>query len=203
MIFLTIHARIQIFSGGGLSDNYVWNYGKEVGCLRFIFSYFTTGIRGIRRIRSGPPTPSRFAQAVDIHSILLSFFSLLENDSILIYQLIMLLAVWTSNVIVFYQTYPTKVCLQIVYFTDQWLKFILDWMEHITPCALYVHWTSQLHMNWFWSINIAGFFCCCCCFEGFFSGGGGVNTSSAKNFKTLLVWCISNPNNQVLYGYNL
>lgn len=75
-----------------LSDNYVWNYGKEVGCLRFIFSYFTTGIKGIRRIRSGPPTPSRFAQAVDIHSILLSFFSLLENDSILIYQLIMLLA---------------------------------------------------------------------------------------------------------------
>lgn len=57
-----------------LSDNYVWNYGKEVGCLRFIFSYFTTGIKGIRRIRSGPPTPSRFAQAVDIHSILLSFF---------------------------------------------------------------------------------------------------------------------------------
>lgn len=202
MIFLTIHARIQIFSGGGLSDNYVWNYGKKVGCLRFIFSYFTTGIKGIRRIRSGPPTPSRFAQAVDIHSILLSFFSLLENDSILIYQLIMLLAVWTSNVIVFYQTYPTKVCLQIVYFTDQWLKFILDWMEHITPCALYVHWTSQLHMNWFWSINIAGFFFVVVVLGVFFRGGG-VNTSSAKNFKTLLVWCISNPNNQVLYGYNL
>lgn len=129
MIFLTIHARIQIFSGGGLSDNYVWNYGKEVGCLRFIFSYFTTGIRGIRRIWSGPPTPSRFAQAVDIHSILLSFFSLLENDSILIYQLIMLLAVWTSNVIVYFIRH---ILLKSVYklFISQisdWSSYLIEW----------------------------------------------------------------------------
>lgn len=102
-----------------LSDNYVWNYGKEVGCLRFIFSYFTTGIKGIRRIRSGPPTPSRFAQAVDIHSILLSFFSLLENDSILIYQLKLLCCFELQMYQYFIRHIATKVCLQIVYFTDQ------------------------------------------------------------------------------------